>query len=287
MPSVNCKHCECIISYSINDAPPDFCHKCQLTIAWGKYPKNQGVTLFASVGENLGHVVLFDAIKRYYEEQNPNETIIYLTPVETLDIEQHPRWGDANKIFWADISNIRLMPNDKRVYYYRFTSELEALEKRGIYPQWNKKEPIDCINISEPFVVLHARNSRKNPEKNMTPNEFDDILQRACVAPVYVVGNDAPFDNEENVIDLRKQLTLDQIAWLCSRPNCLATVGRDSGVLHLAAAAGSYVIGYGYKSNYFWTPKTAVDRSVAFTFSGEGYNSFIKFLSSYFGGANA
>jgi len=265
-----CKDCGTKINYSTEEIEkdiPDYCPDCNLVIAKGRYGKNikGGKTLFATVGENLGHMVMSESILRFYREQNPDETVSLLTPVETLDISEKVS-GDFDKLFWADVSNIALPPDDPRVIKYSFARECTAISKLGYYPKWQDRHDNANIKIDNDihrlaehnkFIIFHARKSKGNPHKNITDIEFYKILEALKDSNMILVGNDGSIysGGVKPYLDFKNVLSLDQIAYICGHENCIATIGKDSGVLHLAAAAGSKVIGFGYQSKY-WFPKS-------------------------------
>ena len=255
----------------------DKCQACRTPIADGEYEKNvfRGLTIFASTGENLGHRALSESVFRFYREQNPDEKIRILSPVATFNFAQnYSQHSGYNKLFWADVSNIALMP--KGAIYYSLAREATALAKRGIYPVWNDKQSIDAINTDKPFVVLHLRNTKHIPTKNATEYEARAIISALIdFDNIILIGNDRPFECEriKQMFDFREKLSLENIAWLCGHENCIATIGKDSGPLHLAAASGGRVIGYGYQQKA-WFPKG--DRVKCFMKTDENFYSFLQ-----------
>lgn len=282
MSSYTCIDCGKIVNISRLDIPQKRCPDCSLLISKSRYDLNidNGITLFANTGDNLGHKVITEALLRFYVSKNSNEKIYYLSPMSTMDIEKHPLYEIADKIFWADVSNIVNAPKDKRVIHYYLARECSYLAGLGFYPEWKNLEPID-IELPENYIVLHLRNVHGNPEKNVTSFEAQSIYWKLVnfEKKVFIVGNDMPFYDialEKLFTDLRGKLSVEQVAWLMAQPNCKATIGKDSGPLHLAAAVGCPVIAYGYQHNRYWIPKGK--NVTAFTVADD----FESFLNSVF-----
>ena len=290
MSYFKCEKCGKQVSVSRLDYASNYnnrCSNCNYIVASGEYEKNidGGTTIFSDVGFNLGHKVMFEALLRFYKEQNPKEFVSALTPEAMPNfIKNYKNHSGFNKLFWADISTQPPIKIEQAIHY-NFAQECSAIAKQGYYPKWEKKQPITDINIDKPFIVLHLRNIDNNKAKNVTAKELAEIDLVLANTRCYLVGNDNIFDSERDLFDLdfcydlRSKLTLDQIAWLCGHENCIATVGKDSGILHLAAAAGSKVVGYGYKSKY-WHPKTTSDKVKAFSNTEKGFDGFIECLKT-------
>ena len=233
MPSYECEICGKIVNISRLDAIKQRCPDCDLVIANGEYKQNisGGLTLFASTGTNLGHVVMSEALFRFYSEMNPDETIVFLDPTETMNITEYELFPKADKIFWADVSNIVNEPKDNKVIPYRFSKECTAIAEMGFYPEWNTSIPVYTEDPDDYFVVLHMRNVKGNPEKNVTSDEARSIMSLLFGNDftTYIIGNDDSFDIplEKEFIDYRKKLSLNQIAYLCGHENCITTIGKD------------------------------------------------------------
>lgn len=289
-----CKVCGKEVSISrYEQTIPTRCPDCDLVIATGEYEQNikNGLTLFSPVAMdgNLGHIVMFEAIKRHYKAANPDEKIKMLHVNDIKDLQRKRDFQRATKIFWADTCTAPPIKSDK-IIRYRFSKELKALGKMDIYPKWSKKEPIEGLTLDAPFFVLHGRNIDRNPSKNMSTAEYTAIL--AAIAEhksildarsnvktqVFQVGNDEALVDElpEFVTDLRSKLSLNQIAYLCGHEKCIATVGKDSGIQHLAAAAGGRVLGYGYKSLNDWIPNS--DKAQGFVQFQKFYAELLKLV---------
>jgi len=285
-----CKDCGTKVSYSMLERDvPDYCIDCNLVIAKGRYEKNikGGKTLFSTIGEPLGHNVMVESLLRFYKEHNPDETVSLLPHAATLKfIENYKDHSGFDKLFWADVSGIE-PPDDSRVIKYSFARECTAIAGHGYYPGWEeKKEPNRILPYHETlpnlkYIVLHARNIENNQEKNMKDTELFEILMRLENIIVVFVGNDEWLKSELSIIndigyDFRNKLSLNEIAWLCGHNNCMATIGKDSGILHIAAAAGSNVVGFDYQSKH-WFPKADPERVHCFMKTG-GWNKFLDFI---------
>lgn len=287
MPSYKCIDCGREINYSRLDLPAQRCPDCSLVITMGRYDVNisGGLTLFASTGENLGHKIISEVIYRYYETNNPNEKIVYLDPVQTLEINENGLFtSDVNKLFWADISNIINAPNDTRVIHYYAAREASALADIGWFPEYREREEISGIDVDKPFFVLHLRNVHGNPEKNVTRDQAKRILELFNNKRVFIIGNDMPYygiEDRFHYTNLRGKLNIDQIAWLCGHENCIAVIGRDSGPLHLAAAVGAKVIGCNYADNRYWVPKARNKQVKAFVNTINEFEEFIKYVGEF------
>jgi hypothetical protein len=254
MPHFICQICNKKISYPIGDMffrDAGECVNCYSVIVKGRYEKNiPGTTVFGSMGDALGDRVVQKAVLDYYKKDNPDERV--LVGDKYLDMPH-------NKLFWArDIQSrdnkTLAMPPD--AIWFRVNNEANLLVKQGVYASWdNFIKP----NISLPgvFAVVHFRNASKGKCKNVHLSKKIRILQELKDYAVVVVGNDEREPGEpltENIVDLRYKLNLDEIAWLCK--NCLIFVGPDSGVAHVAAAAGcDNMVCFGYGAMN-WTPKT-------------------------------
>ena len=286
MASYTCKKCGKKVNISIYDPVYDLCPDCNLVIASGNYEQNvTGGTWFSSFGENLGHQIMGEVILRYYREQNPSEVIIILKKNETRDVSRNGILTNAiNKLFWADVTPTK-PTKDIRLINYRFSREVAALADKGYYPQYHTKSKIDYIDTSEKFYVLHLRNITTNTPKNVSQYDAEIILKLFDDENVYIVGNDLPFYDLEkpyDFINLRGKLDLSQIAWLCGHDNCIATISKDSGIAHLAAAAGGRVVSYGYASESQWVPSAPPGQVKAFGRTAGEFDKFINYIKNEF-----
>jgi hypothetical protein len=287
MPSYFCIDCKREVHISRLDFLRQRCPDCDMRISRGFYQQNipGGVTLFANTGDRLGHRVLTEVILRYYKEQNPLERVYYLSNVDTLDIWKNYNYPRANKIFWAETSNIAIAPRDDRVIHYFLARESSALADMGYYPQWTYGfEMTDAVDVSKPFVLLHLRNVHNNAEKNVTDKEAVEIFRVLQPYNCIIVGNDQPFywlENDCLFENVRGILSENALAWLCRHENCIAMIGKDSGPLHVAAACGADVIGYGYKTNRHWAPKGTEEKITVFVDVNNEFERFIVFVEDY------
>lgn len=278
-----CIDCGKVVGISRLDELRQRCDDCNMTITRDRYQKNipGGCTLFANTGDRLGHQVLTEVVLRYYKEQNPDEYVYYLTNQDTLGIEQNYNFPRAQKIFWAETSNIVNAPKDERVHHYYLAREAAALAEMGYYPKWHNFEMTDAADVSQPFILLHLRNVHNNPEKNVTEEEAAKVFDLLHDYNVYIVGNDQPFyqlEMQHGIESLRGILTINQTAWLCRHENCIAMIGKDSGAAHLAAASGAKVISWGYQHHRHWTPKGEAGRCVSFVDVNDEFDKFLDYI---------
>ncbi len=120
------------------------------------------------------------------------------------------------------------------------------------------------------FIVLHAGGGARNPARRWSPEHFARVADRLQVetgAQIVLVGGAA----DENAavcaamrgtaLDLSGRTTLPQLAQLLSAAALF--IGAESGVMHLAAAAGAPVLAImGPGNPAAWGPWTPGGRSV-------------------------
>ncbi len=120
------------------------------------------------------------------------------------------------------------------------------------------------------YVVLHAGGGPRNPARRWAPERFAQIADRLGAetgAQIVLVGG--PGDDNDAlraalqgpVIDLTGQTTLPQLAQLLAGASLF--IGAESGVMHLAAAAGAPVLAImGPGNPAAWGPWTPAGRHV-------------------------
>lgn len=238
------------------------CPLCWSVIAAGRYQKNikDAVTLFSPMGNALGDGIMQEVVRRRYAADNPDEHIVNLGLVTPDDAIAQYR---PTKFFWCDVTNFVLFPGVEKTTWFSLCNEAEEYARQGYYPEL--MFDVKPVEVPESYVVLSARNVNKAPMKNAEPvilnkilislyNEYKDLK-------VVVVGNDfkdeTVYYDPEYVIDMRFKLGLPEIAYVCQHSKLV--IGKDSGILHLAAAAGANVVGWGY-ADLRWRPKAPPDR---------------------------
>ena len=249
------------------------CQICYSVIFAQRYCKaKRPRTYFAYTGDRLGDKILFEFLLEQYKKANPKELVNVLPNFKSTDDARRFIMYNADvsdKIFWSDVSGP--MPDLQGIIWYPLTSEVNHYRDAGIYPEWKtfkipKKDVISYIEhngLIEWFVVLHLRNIEKCPSKNSTLEEFGIVRDMLKHLRVIIVGNDGCSDYEENLpdkwLDLRNKLTLNEIAYIMKR--CEYFIGKDSGIVHLAAACGVKIVTWGYKSSP-WIPKCKPNQMV-------------------------
>ncbi|MCE2488402.1 MAG: WecB/TagA/CpsF family glycosyltransferase [Anaerolineae bacterium] len=120
------------------------------------------------------------------------------------------------------------------------------------------------------YIALHAGGGASNPARRWAPQRFAQVadrLREETGAQLVLVGG--PGDDNQalraalrsTVIDLTGQTTLPQLAQVLG--GAALFIGAESGVMHLAAAAGAPVLAIMGPGNAFaWGPWTPAGRSV-------------------------
>ena len=239
------------------------CPACWLVIAEKRYKQNikGGLTIFAAVGGNkdgtaLGDRTVFEVVKRMYIHDNPDEEIIFLDVNDNhKDIVLSKR---PDKFFLNEFCRVDTDFDYPKIRFHAMT-EILYYERLGIYPQLEYKPQKPDISIPDNCVVLHLRNIEKNPKRNVSSEYANDIVN--CLYDfgynILLIGNDnkglLSKESLEKVIDARYKLTLPETAWVCERSEFF--VGRDSGLMHVAAAAGAHIVTWELHRDV-WAPKT-------------------------------
>ena len=246
------------------------CPLCFTVIADRKYKRNikGGITLFSPMDSMMGDRVVFESILRWYKLENPDETIKYLNhcdPVAMI-LKYNPV-----KFFWASTTNLLDCPKHKSIIRYNVAREASALAIKGHYPAlWFKPKKVDVKPFGR-YICFSARNIAKARWKNAEPYivnrmymHFDKLVREGVIDKVVLIGMDEPIDGvyeptDEFVVDMRKKLKLEESAYILSK--ALLTVGKDTGTMHLASAAGSPIIAWGY-TEAEWKVKAPPGRAV-------------------------
>lgn len=256
-----------------------YCPDCNSVIALKRYKVNipGAKTVFYFIGQALGDIVVFDAVRKAYIEDNPDENVIFMD-------SEWPIPKGIDKLFVSDLRiKSSLFTLSPLAYEYIMINEVQNLRKRNIFPEWyNFKKP--AIELPDKYVVVQLRNIEKADFKNVIPAEgillFEKLNKYGI--PIVLVGNDKPIGFEQNyfeIYDYRNKLTLDEIAWLCRK--AFFTVCKDSGLGHLAGAAGGSVISWNFV-NKKWIPHTS-KKSWFFMSDINEYMNFLEAVESMAG----
>ena len=276
------------------------CESCYSIIAKDNYPKNitadigscqKIYTVFSDMGTSVGDLCMNQVIRDEYVRRNPNEDIIFLDEMVSLD---EIRKYSPLKVFWANqfAGGQEWVPRD--AFWFAVTNEATELGRQGHYArlpeQW--KNGFNCLYeksknctfdpVYNRYIVFHLRNQinipKKSAAKNIKPHFMYSIfklLQNRFKAgafdSVVLVGNDSLeggfdintiegiIDDSLPIIDLRNKWngdeSLQKIAAICNSNNAIVTIGRDSGIVQLAAAAGCQkIVSWDYVTPG-WFPK--------------------------------
>jgi hypothetical protein len=202
------------------------------------------------------------------------------------------KYQDAMTKEWADnivkhnpMENIVLLKRNQKipkVIKYSVVNEAVKIAQKGFYWTWPedyKHKP--NIEIPPNFILLHLRNIRKADFKNEKYWEAYHIVEKLQRLQndikVLLIGNDAPYGFEpefKNLIDLRNQLTLHEIAWLSDKAICL--LAKDSGMPHLVGVSGGKVIAYGYQQKEWMPLMEQKEKRICFMNERQGFVKFSK-----------
>jgi DNA-directed RNA polymerase subunit RPC12/RpoP len=274
MPSYTCTKCGNKVTYPAGDEPLHKlrrfeCANCYTVIHSRRFPKPESgsTVMFGPAGPGIGDYLFKSFLMERFAALYPEIQIMDV--VGTAGIAS--RIG-ADLIFWADNAG-PLNPAPPDAIAYILTNEVQAFVRDGYWPRlWFEPEEfalprgVDLRNS----VVVNLRQIGRCSPKNVTDIEADNLFKictllkaRVEIDRIILVGNDSPLSMAwlpEFAIDLRGKLTLPEIAWLCK--GAMFTIGKDSGILHIAAAAGGYVIGWGYRDSQ-WRPLAPEGRAIA------------------------
>jgi hypothetical protein len=265
-----CKKCKQEISISSEDeelfkGKGWRCLECYTPIFNREYEMNiPGAEVFFSpIGEGLGDNIVKKVIQDYYLKDNPSETVHFANSI--IDIYDFLKGRKKyKKVFWSDIS-IGLLEKPGECINYSIPSESKIMALHGIYPKWDSFEDPN-IPLPKQYAVFHQRNINKSTFKNIQP-VYAFQIEKLFVQmnfPVVILGNDMPVTGEANplIIDLRKRLKVDEIAWVIR--NAAFYVGVDSGISHLAGACSEIpMITFQHKNND-WFPRVDPKRIQSF-----------------------
>lgn len=291
MPYFTCKTCKQDVSYNELDLPlhesREFeCPLCYSVLAEHKYPVNVAGanTWFSPMGSALGDTVIFKMVYREYVKDNPDEkiyTMMICDPDKFVDDVK------PDKFFWASTTNFMPPPQKGATYYY-LENEGKHYAAKGIYPDlWFN--PLRS-NIGGTYIAMHIRNVLKCPPKNAEPfivNRIIELLHKLHEAgkfdKVVLVGNDEPneciYIPDGYFVDLRKRLSLEELGGVLQGAKLF--IGRDSGVAHLAGAAGCPVTAWGYVDPR-WYVNAPAERLACFI-KGEPIESIQKAINTFLG----
>ena len=224
-----------------------------------------------------------------------------------------------DKIFWANRFSGEL-ERPKEAMWFSISSEADWYAKQGKYCRVNfgEKKPdfikiffckqinvytnFNIFDVSQKNIVFHIRNlpyrTGKDPNKNMLAHEcymalkiFSQYQQKNKIGTIFIVGNDSTskgFDlktigfliPEIKLIDLRNCLTLEEILYILNRS--FIFFGKDSGIMHLAAASTiPHIFCYGFQSKY-WFPKCEPSRILGAYHKNTNYSEVMEKLQEEF-----
>ena len=223
--------------------------------------------MFGPAGPGIGDYLFKSFLMERFTALYPEREIIDVVGTSGISSQI-----GADLVFWADNAGPN-NPAPPGAIPYILTNEVHAFNKDGYWPRlWFEAQEYDLprgVSLRN-SIIVNLRNIERCSPKNVTDQEADNLFQslarvhmRKGLDCIILVGNDAPLSMSwlpDFAIDLRGKLTLPEIAWLCH--GALFTVGKDSGILHIAAAAGGYVIGWGYRDQQ-WRPLASEGRAIA------------------------
>ncbi len=277
VPWFVCLECGGRVCYSAGDeglqkARGWRCALCYTVIHSRRFPAPaaSGAVLFGPAGPGLGDEVFLRFVADQYGAANPGQRV-------ELWCNGARNTTEAT-VFWPDNAPATV-PAPAGALRFPLANEAAAFARDGGRPRlWFDPEPVDLVGEAElgRIVVVSLRNIERCPEKNATAAEAEwlcallaKLHRSGAIGGAVLVGNDRPADDwrlPAFAIDARGQLSLGQIARLCG--GALCTVGKDSGLLHLAGAAGGYVIGWGYRERN-WMPLSAPGRGAGIMAGGD------------------
>lgn len=274
-----CSKCKREIIYSRTDKTFErmgwTCPACWTIISDRLYPAGN-IAMFTAIGDRtlgsaLGDRTVFEVVKRNYIKDNPDETVIFLSPDDdhVAAVSQYR----PDKIFLTEFYREDTVGFDTLSNCYRINVLNDVCEyaRRGDYPRLEYPLEWPDMPLPEQYVVLHIRRIEKaptcpHPQRNVPIELAKKIIDFVLkFSQIIIIGNDDiedEFGKLHGVHDLRWKLTLPEIAGIMSRS--LLYVGRDSGLIHVAAAAGAKVVGWNFNGTK-WFPKTDKHKYIAMT----------------------
>ncbi len=282
----NCTKCHLDICCPDDDRPrfekrPWVCDSCWTPIFDRLYHVNQPRcrTFLSPMGDALGDRIVNSVVKDAYAKANPDEDITFGDGIADI-FNLYKGRIKYDKIFWADVTQVTPPMYPKRIerikhfldmhgiykipdkyIWFSVTNEANALARIGIYPTWTEYRAWNH-KLPMRYAVIHERQIKKVDEKNMEPRIAFALERWFIEHKMYaiIVGNDDVITGQDSqyLIDLRKRLTLPEIAWLIR--DAFFYFGRDSGISHLAGACSEIpMVMYGMKSKS-WAPKVEPSR---------------------------
>ena len=266
MPEFTCVKCGSKVVYGKNDT---FFEKrgwrclagCLTTISDKDYPPGE-VTVFTHIGNALGDNTVFEVVKRNYLKDNPNETVIFLMPEDNQRkiIEMiKPDKIFISEFYTEDTECLQSLPQST---YINILNDVCAYAERGDFPRLEYEPVRPPVYIPEKFVALHIRNINKsgNPgeEKRNVDQGFLSKVIKVCEEadlPIVILGNDRVNDVwgiYDQIYDYRNQLSLAEIS--CILKKSFVYLGRDSGLMHVAAACDCNIVSWNHAGSK-WFPK--------------------------------
>jgi len=269
------------------------CTSCFSRIAKDRYPVNVRdgykvyCTVFSDMGMSVGDLCMNQVIRDEYVRRNPDEMVVFLEGMTGLD---EIREYNPVKVFWANLFTGGPEWVIRDAYWFAVTNEATEFARQGHYArlpmQWrfddNTKPLSDLMQRfdMDRYVVFHLRNQLGDPKKSAAKNikphfvySIFKLLQNRFKSGMFdavvLVGNDSVangydvptiegiIDDSLPIVDLRNRWegdeSLKNIAAICS--NAVMTIGRDSGIIQLAAAAGCpKVVAWDFNTRG-WFPK--------------------------------
>lgn len=272
MPSYICTVCGNTVTYpagddSLHEMRQHECALCYTVIQSRRFrePEPGASVMFGPAGPGIGDYLFKNYLIEQFIRRYPGVDIINVTGTS---------WAaskiGADLIFWADNAGIA-NPAPPGAIPYIITNEVHSFVKAtGRVPGlwFEPEESAWSLTDLRKTVLVNFRGIDRCLEKNVTTDEaaqvfgcLEGLKKQGDIDSIIMIGNDIQVQDHslpDYAIDLRGKLSLPEIACLCRR--AMMTVGKDSGILHIAAAAGGYVVGWGYRLRQ-WIPIAAEGRA--------------------------
>lgn len=223
--------------------------------------------MFGPAGPGIGDYLFKNYLMEQFRRMFPETELLDVTGSGTIGTQI-----GADLIFWADNAGAMNPPPQGAIPYILINEVRAFVRSTGRIPGlWFEPEQSAWgLTDLRKTVLVNFRNIDRCSPKNVTVDEakgifryLDRLREIGDIDSIIMIGNDAPLPMSwlpEYAIDLRGKLSLGEIAWLCR--HAMMTIGKDSGVLHIAAAAGGYVVGWGYRLRQ-WMPIAEEGRATA------------------------
>ena len=257
-----------------------------------------GLTLFSSLMA-LGDQVNMTSILELYERDNPDELILYRTDkniaLDRNDCETYVEKYGTKKVFWASDSDYA-EPYPKSIFFHVPLEACEIAREKGIYPEvpfglgLNESYAKGLYLGKYRYITVNLRNithKKKTLWKNFNEAEANHLFRHLkkyagkYFDKIIIVGNDQRFENNDYlsdndlVIDKRNILkNLGEVSFVLQ--NSVACIGKDSGMLHLAAACRIPVFGWNYEVDY-WKPISRTPERCTFLMHEEDFAAEYEF----------